>query len=71
VRRRQRPESGVFYLRFPYTAGARIAAARARFRVVEERDEGEGLLLAVEGDRRDLGAFRANAVEAGRAPRRK
>ena len=71
VRRRQRPESGVFFLRIPYTAAARIAAARARFRIVEERDEGDGLFLAVEGDRRELGAFAVNAAEAARSPRKK
>jgi GTP-binding protein HflX len=71
VRRRERPESGVFFLRIPYTAAARIAAARARFRIVEERDEGDGLFLAVEGDRRELGAFAVNAAEAAKSPRKK
>lgn len=50
IRRRARPESAVFALRIPYTEGAAIAAARARFRVVEEKDEGDGLALTLAGE---------------------
>lgn len=50
IRRHARPESAVFALRIPYTEGAAIAAARARFRVVEEKDEGDGLALTLAGE---------------------
>ncbi|MEO8191073.1 MAG: GTPase HflX [Acidobacteriota bacterium] len=67
IRRRARPEAGVFLLRIPYTRGAAIAAAKARFRVVEETDEGDGLLLSVAGDRPSLKEFAEYAARA--APR--
>jgi GTP-binding protein HflX len=69
VRLRSHPESGVFLLRIPYTRGAAIASARALFRVVEEKDEGDGLLLSVAGDRRDLDSFAEYAAGAARLPR--
>ncbi|MEP6769972.1 MAG: GTPase HflX, partial [Acidobacteriota bacterium] len=68
IRRRARPESGVFLLRIPYTRGAAIASARARFRILEEKDEGDGLLLSVAGDRQSLRSFAEYAARA--APRR-
>jgi GTPase len=54
IRRRARPESAVFALKIPYTEGGSIAAARARFRVVEERDLGDALALTVAGEPRHL-----------------
>ena len=54
VRRRARPEPQTFALRIPYTKGAAIAAARARFRVVDEETEDEALVLTVAGDRHAL-----------------
>jgi GTP-binding protein HflX len=57
IRRQARPESAIFALRIPYTEGASIAAARARFRVVEERDLGDALALTVAGEPRHLDAL--------------
>ncbi|MCA1580533.1 MAG: GTPase HflX [Acidobacteria bacterium] len=73
IRRRARPEAGVFLLRIPYTRGAAIASARARFRVLEEKDEGNGLLLSVAGDRQSLRSFAEYAARAApvRGARRK
>jgi GTPase len=54
---RARPEPERFALRIPYTGGRALAAARAAFRVVEERDLGEALWLLVAGERRNLGSL--------------
>ena len=54
---RARPEPERFALRIPYTSGRALAAARAAFRVVEERDLGEALWLLVAGERRNLGSL--------------
>ena len=54
IRLRARPEPSVFSLRIPYREGAEIAAARARFRVVDERDEGDALAMTVAGEKRHL-----------------
>ena len=52
VRRRARPRGEEFLMRIPYGDGRSIAAARAAFRVVEEKDSGDALLLRLEGERR-------------------
>ncbi len=39
-------------MRIPYADGRSIAAARAAFRVVDEKDSGDALLLRLEGERR-------------------
>ena len=54
IRRRARPESALFALRIPYTEGAAIAAARARFRVIEEKAGSDRLRLTVAGEPRQL-----------------
>ncbi len=68
ILRRARPETAIFRLRIPYAnarAARAIALARARFRVVEERDEGDALFLEVTGEKRQLGTLREFLVEAG------
>jgi GTP-binding protein HflX len=41
-----------FFVRIPYADGRAIAAARAGFRILEEKDTGDALLFALEGERR-------------------
>jgi len=41
-----------FFARIPYSDGRAIAAARAAFRVLEEKDSGDALVLLLEGERR-------------------
>ncbi len=52
VRRRAQARGEEFLVRIPYGDGRSIAAARADFRVVEEKDSGDALLLRLEGERR-------------------
>src|SRR6266498_3738851 len=53
IRRRAQARGGEkFLVRIPYADGRSIAAARAAFRVVEEKDSGDALLLRLEGERR-------------------
>ncbi len=73
IRVRARPESAVFALRIPYTEGAAIAGARARFRVVEEKDEGDGLALTLAGEPHrldDLERFLARRKPGARSLRK-
>ena len=67
IRKRARPETGVFSLRIPYGRGSAIAAARARFRVVEEKDGGDALTLTVAGERESLDALSEFLVVRGSA----
>lgn len=57
VRLSARPETATFELEIPYTCGREIAAARARFRVLEERDLGDRLLIRAAGESRRLGTL--------------
>jgi GTPase len=50
IRRRARPEKNFFSLRIPYAQGASIAAARARFRVIDEKSDEDAVTLRVAGD---------------------
>jgi GTP-binding protein HflX len=50
IQRRAHPEKSVFSLRIPYSRGAEIAAARARFRVIEEKSDEKAITLHVAGD---------------------
>ncbi len=52
VRRRTRERGEEFLVRIPYADGRSIAAARAAFRVIEEKDLRDALLLRLEGERR-------------------
>ncbi len=54
VRRRAQPRGEEFLVRIPYGDGRSIAAARAAFRVVEEKDSGDALWLRLEGERRTV-----------------
>ncbi len=55
IRRRAQARGGEkFLVRIPYADGRSIAAARAAFRVVEEKDSGDALLLRLEGERRKV-----------------
>jgi GTPase len=54
VRRRAQARGEEFLVRIPYEDGRSIAAARAAFRVVEEKDSGDALLLRLEGERRTV-----------------
>jgi GTP-binding protein HflX len=51
VHRRAQARGEEFLVRIPYADGRSIAAARAAFRVVEERGSGDALLLRLEGER--------------------
>jgi GTP-binding protein HflX len=70
VRRRARPEPSVFSLRIPYSDGASIAAARARFRVIEEKDESDALAMTVAGEGRHLEGLARYLARGRRAPAR-
>ncbi len=50
IRRRAHPEKNVFSLRIPYERGGSIAAARARFRVIDEKSDEHGVTLRLAGD---------------------
>jgi 50S ribosomal subunit-associated GTPase HflX len=58
-----RPEREQLWLRVPYAEGRAIAAVRARFRVLEEEDLGDALLLRVAGERKNAAPFREFLVE--------
>ena len=66
VRRRARPQGEEFLVRIPYGDGRSIAAARAAFRVVEEKDSGDCLLLRLEGERRAVPALLPYVEEESR-----
>lgn len=68
IERRWRPEGEELRLRIPYREGRAIAAARARFRVLSEEDEGDWLLLTVAGEGRRLGDLRGYRVGGRSAP---
>ncbi len=55
IRLRARPEPDRFSLEIPYSNSRGIAAARASFRIVGERDLGDALRLEVAGERKNLG----------------
>ncbi|MBC8647000.1 MAG: GTPase HflX [Thermoanaerobaculia bacterium] len=52
---RLRPQSDELRLVIPYSEGAAIAAARARGRILEEKDLGESISLRVAMERKSLG----------------
>jgi hypothetical protein len=55
IRARARPEPERFTVTIPYSDGRAIAAARAGFRVVEEKDLGNSLGMTLAGEGRRLG----------------
>ncbi len=63
--RRAQAQAGAFALRIPYTSGRAIAAARARFRVVEERDQGDSIFLKLVGEKRHLDPLGCYLVAEG------
>ena len=67
VRRRARPRGRPLVLRIPYSDGRAIAAVHARLHVLEQEDLGDALSMRVEGERRDVLAFREYLEEAPRA----
>jgi GTPase len=69
VRRLARPQGEEFLVRIPYGDGRSIAAARAAFRVVEEKDSGDALLLRLEGERRAVPALLPYVEEESRPVR--
>ena len=70
IERRASPEPGEFRLRVPYVEGRVIAQARAAFRVVEEADAGDSLLLTLAGEASEIGRFRPYLVGLDRAEKR-
>ncbi len=54
IRRRLSPDAEEFRVRIPYTSPAAIAAARATFRVLDEKDQGDSLSMHLSGERRHL-----------------
>jgi GTP-binding protein HflX len=54
IRQRLHPGTREFRVRIPYTSARAIAAARAAFRVVDEEDRGDALVMRLEGESRDL-----------------
>jgi GTP-binding protein HflX len=69
VRRRAQPRGEEFLVRIPYGDGRSIAAARAAFRVVEEKDSGDALLLRLEGERRAVPSLLPYVEEESRQVR--
>jgi len=73
IRRRIHPEVGQFSLRIPYSRGAAIAMARARFRVVGQESGDDAVVLRIAGDPKrldELGPFLVQERRTAR-PRRK
>jgi GTPase len=71
--RRVHPETGRFSLRIPYSRGAAIAMARARFRVVDQETSEDAVVLRIAGDPKrleELGPFLVQERRTAR-PRRK
>ena len=60
---RARPETARMRLAIPYADGRAISAARARCRVIGEKDRGDALVLDVAGERARLGALTRYLVE--------
>ena len=54
ILRRLHPETEEFRVRIPYTSAKAIAAARASFRVIDEQDRGDALIMRLAGERRHL-----------------
>ena len=54
ILRRLHPETEEFRVRIPYTSAKAIAAARASFRVIDEQDRGDALVMRLAGERRHL-----------------
>jgi GTPase len=54
ILRRLRPDAEEFRVRIPYTSPRAIAAARASFRVLDEKDQGDSLSMRLSGERRHL-----------------
>jgi GTP-binding protein HflX len=71
IQRRAHPEKSVFSLRIPYSRGAEIAAARARFRVIEEKSDSTGLTMRVAGDPKALDALGIFLTKEGRRGKRR
>jgi GTP-binding protein HflX len=51
---RLQPDAEEFRVRIPYTSPRAIAAARASFRVLDEKDQGDSLSMRLSGERRHL-----------------
>jgi GTPase len=74
IRRRVAPRGERFLLRIPYADGRSIAAARAAFRVLEQKHSGDALLLRLEGERQaapSLLPYLEEEEAAGERPRRR
>jgi GTPase len=54
ILRRLQPDAEEFRVRIPYTSPRAIAAARASFRVLDEKDQGDSLSMRLSGERRHL-----------------
>ncbi|MFY9552968.1 MAG: GTPase, partial [Thermoanaerobaculia bacterium] len=54
ILRRLHPDTEEFRVRIPYTSPRAIAAARASFRVLDEKDQGDALSMRLSGERRHL-----------------
>ncbi len=54
ILRRLSPDAEEFRVRIPYTSPRAIAAARASFRVLDEKDQGDALSMRLSGERRNL-----------------
>jgi 50S ribosomal subunit-associated GTPase HflX len=73
IRSFARPETARFALRIPYTEGAAIAMARARFRILEEKAGSERLALTVAGQPHQLAGlerFLAPRTPGKRGPKK-
>ncbi len=57
ILRRLHPETEEFRVRIPYTSSRAIAAARASFRVIDEQDRGDALVMRLAGERRHFPPF--------------
>ena len=54
ILRRLSPDAEEFRVRIPYTSPRAIAAARAAFQVLDEKDQGDALSMRLSGERRYL-----------------
>ena len=54
VLRRLHPQTTEFQVRIPYLSARAIATARSRFRVLDEQDRGDALVMRLSGERKNL-----------------
>jgi 50S ribosomal subunit-associated GTPase HflX len=63
IERRRSPDEHEIAVRIPYSESREIARARARVKVLSEKDEGDALVLRLSGSRRHLDTLAAYEID--------